>query len=472
VVTALDRYREFSLRRRRHAERAHHRIDIQGLRALAVLVVISAHLFGWPRGGFTGIDVFFVISGFFVTDMLLRSAEPAGAVSVRRFWLDRARRILPTAIVVLVVTYVASLVMLPARAGGIGIDALFALAFLANWHAAGHGAESWALRGSASPLQHFWPLSIEEQFYLVWPLLLLVITAVVVRRTWSRATWLGCVAAASGVVTAVSLGWATYQTITSPSWAYFDTAARVWELGIGAALASAVGVFARTPVWLRPILSWVGVGLIVAGLLLIEPESTGFPVPWALLPVAGTVLVIAAGVGSEPLFQPLLRNQAASYLGDLSYALYLVHWPVIVLLSTAMHPTVSFSVCALALSFGLAVICHHFVEEPLRQASWDALRQARQDVKHGLYRVERSTKIVAVAAMVLLTIAVIAFAARPDRYEANSAATASAAGRSDNPSCRAVTCFHPRAASSARAPASAHSDRNNPASPARSVGLK
>src|SRR5690349_11579006 len=116
MVTALDRFRESSLRRRRRAERANYRLDIQGLRAVAILAVFAAHLTGWPRGGFVGIDVFFVISGFFVTDMLLRSAEPTGSVSLGRFWLNRARRIMPTAVAVLIATYLASLVLLPAGA--------------------------------------------------------------------------------------------------------------------------------------------------------------------------------------------------------------------------------------------------------------------------------------------------------------------------------------------------------------------
>lgn len=411
MVTALDRFRESSLRRRRRAERANYRLDIQGLRAVAILALVAAHLTGWPRGGFVGIDVFFVISGFFVTDMLLRSAEPTGTVPLGRFWLDRARRILPTAVAVLIATYLASLVLLPDRAHAIGIDALFSAVFLANWRFAAPGIEP------GSPLQHYWPLSIEEQFYLVWPLLILAITALVVRRAWSRDRWVGLVAATSGLLTAASLAWATYQTAVSPHGAFFNTVARAWELGVGALLATAVGVLTATPVWLRPLLSWTGVALVVAGLVLIAPDSGGFPVPWALLPVAGTALVIAAGIGGEPMFQPLLRNPAATYLGDLSYALYLVHWPVIVLLGTAMDTGVYFYAGALALSFGLAIACHHFLENPLRHGSWSAIRQAREDMRHGLFHVERSTKIAAVAALVLITLSVITFAARPDRYE-------------------------------------------------------
>ncbi len=374
-------------------------------------------LWGWPRGGFVGIDVFFVVSGFFVTDMLLRSAEPSGTVNLGRFYLDRARRILPAATAVLVATYIATTVLLPDRGHGVGIDALFAFVFLANWHFAGQGPNTSAAIESASPLQHYWPLSIEEQFYLVWPLLILALTALVVRQAWSRERWLGLTAAATGAVTVASLAWATFETAAAPHWAYFNTFSRVWELGVGALLATAVGTLARTPVWLRPLLSWAGVALIVASVVLIGPASAGFPAPWALLPVAGTVLVIAAGVGSEPLFQPLLRNPAATYLGDLSYSLYLVHWPVIVLAGAVMETSVYFYVGVLALTFGLAIACHHFLENPIRDASISAVRDAREAMRHGLFHVELATKVAAVAALILITLSVIAYAARPDRYE-------------------------------------------------------
>ncbi|MEW5811295.1 MAG: acyltransferase [Actinomycetota bacterium] len=383
------------------------------MRAVAVVAILATHLAGWPRGGFLGVDVFFVISGFFVTDMLLRSAEPTGTVSLGRFWLDRARRILPLAVVVLLLAYLASLALLPSQSHAIGIDALYSLVFLANWHFAFHGADASTAVGADSPLQHYWPLAIEEQFYLVWPILILAVTALVVHRAWTRTHWFRVVAAASGLVTAGSLAWAA----ASPQTAHFNTFARVWELGLGALLATAVGTLALTPVWLKPILSWTGVALIAASVVLVSPASENFPVPWAFLPVLGAALVIAAGVGGEPLFQPLLRNRAATYVGDLSYALYLVHWPVIVLLATAMETTVYFYASAVTLTLGVAIALHHFVEEPLRQANWEAVRQARRDMKHGLYHVERSTKVAAVAALVLITLSVITFAARPDRYQ-------------------------------------------------------
>ncbi|WP_041305994.1 acyltransferase family protein [Mycolicibacterium vanbaalenii] len=414
MVTRVDRWREASGRRRRRAERANYRLDIQGLRAVAVLAVVAHHLWGIPPGGFVGIDVFFVITGYFVTENLLKASAEHGDPSLRRFYSDRLRRIVPAATVVLVLTVVASVYLLPQPAvRDITFDALFAFFFVANWHFAAAGTDIPATIDSVSPLLHYWPLSIEEQFLLVWPVLIVAITLIAVRGAWSHARWLTTTAVVMGVVVAASFGGALYQTSTSPDWAYLSTATRAWELGIGALLATAAGTFARIPELLRPVLSWAGVALVVAAVFLID-GSAGFPAPWALLPVAGAALVVAAGIGREPGFQGLLRNRASTYLGDLSYALYLVHWPVIVLLAVVMAPNVYFYASVLTLTLGLAVACHHFVENPLRYASLDALRQAREDMRHNLFHVELSTKIAGVAALVLITLSVISFAMGPD----------------------------------------------------------
>ena len=414
MVTRVDRWREAADRRRRRAERANYRLDIQGLRAVAVLAVIAHHLWGVPAGGFVGIDVFFVITGYFVTENLLKASAEHGDPSLRQFYLDRLRRIVPAATVVLVLTVVASAYLLPQPAvRDVAFDALFAFFFVANWHFAAAGTDVPATVDSVSPLLHYWPLSVEEQFLLVWPVLILAITLIAVRGAWSHTRWLVTAVAAMGVVVAASFGWALYQTSTSSDWAYLSTATRAWELGAGALLATATGTFARIPELLRPALSWAGVGLIAAAMLLVD-GSAAFPAPWALLPVTGAALVIAAGIGREPGFQGLLRNRASTYVGDLSYALYLVHWPVIVLLAVVMAPNVYFYASVLTLTFGLALACHHFVETPLRYASLDALRQAREDMRHGLFHVELRTKVAGVAALVLITLSVISFAMGPD----------------------------------------------------------
>lgn len=396
MTTVVDRYRQTALRRRRQAECANRRLDIQGLRMVAVLAVFAHHLWDWPRAGFVGIDVFFVVSGFLVTTSLLS----ADTKSLKHFYWNRARRILPVAAVVLAATYVASLLVLtPARAQATGIDALFALFGAANWRFAADGT-------GASPVAHFWALSIGEQFWLGWPLLLLAVSLVAART--------GMIATAA-VVTAASFGWALYQTAINPALAYLDTFARVWELGVGALLATVASQLARTPNAVKPLLSWAGL-LLVGASLSVVPDA-GFSAPWALLPVVGTALVLAAGVGGEPQFQPLLDNSVSTYVGDLSYALFLVHWPVIVILAALMDRGPYFDISVLAFAFGLAIACHHFVEMPLRHASREAFRQARKDMECGLFHVERRTHYAAVGALVLIAVGLCAFAARPDAYE-------------------------------------------------------
>ncbi|MGB2922038.1 MAG: acyltransferase [Mycobacterium sp.] len=418
MTTVIERYRESSLRRRRRAERANIRLDIQGLRMVAVLAVVAYHLWGWPQGGFVGIDVFFVISGFLVTDSLLRHTEQYGAVAFRDFYWNRVRRIVPVATVVLIATWVASMYVLPPPgARETGIDALFAFFFVANWHFAADGAGYLVAAQSVSPVQHFWVLSIEEQFYLIWPALIFVATLIVIRKAWSRTRWMSLAGAIIGLVAAASLAWALYLSATSPSWAFYGTFARVWELGIGALLATAVAGLATMPDMLRPLLSWAGLAVIVASLFLIGDNAAGFPAPWALLPVAGAAMVVAAGVGTEPRFQPLLRNRASTYLGDISFAPYLVHWPVSIFLATMMETSAYFYVCVLALSFGLAIACYHFVEIPMRYAGREAIRDARDAMRHGLFKPELSTKVAAVAALGLVAVALISYAMRPDAFE-------------------------------------------------------
>lgn len=383
---------------------------------VAVLAIVAHHLWGVPRGGFVGIDVFFVISGFLVTGGLLRSAEGRESPSMRQFYWNRLRRIVPAATVVLLLTCVAAALVFPAaRAHQVGLDAAFSFVFLANWRFAAENAGG--IASAQSPLQHYWALSVEEQFHLLWPLVVLALCLVAARRAWPHARRTMLIGGVVGVLIAASWGWSLYETATSADWAYFDTAARLWELGIGALLATAAGVLARIPEVLKPALSWAGLVLIGAGMVLIDAGSTGFPAPWALLPVTGAALVIGAGVGSEPVLQGLLRNPVSTYLGDISYSLYLVHWPVIVIVGATMAPGAHFAACVLALSFGLAVACHHFVENPLRDASPERFRELRHDIRRGLYHPLPSSKYAAVAALTLVTVALIAFVTRPDAYD-------------------------------------------------------
>ena len=210
------------------------RVDIQALRALAVLLVVGYH-FGLPgfHGGFFGVDVFFVISGYVITQVLLREREKSGRTSLPDFYARRIRRILPAATVVLVVTVFATYHYLSFVTGGVNaVDGEWVALFAGNFHFAQLGTNYFTSRLPPSTLQQYWSLAVEEQFYLVWPLLLLVITAL--SKPKSRSCMLGLVLLA---VIVASLTWCIIETRSSPEWAFFSPLPRAWELALGALIA-------------------------------------------------------------------------------------------------------------------------------------------------------------------------------------------------------------------------------------------
>ena len=380
---------------------------------VAVLTVFTFHLWGWPRGGFIGVDVFFVISGFLITGNLLRMAESRGNVSFKQFYWNRVRRIVPAATAVLILTYLAALlIFLPFRAHQVGIDAFFAFIFMSNWWFAAQETNYFAAGDAVSPIQHFWSLSIEEQFYFIWPALIFLVGLVIARRAWTHTRRMGIAAAVMACVVASSLGWSLYETAVWPAMAYFNTLARVWELGVGALLATAVGLLARIPSAVKPWLSWAGLGLITAGLFLITEGAAGFPAPWALLPVTGAALVIGAGVGGEPA-QRFLHNPVSVYVGNISYSLYLVHWPIIVILGALIPVSPYFYIMAVALTFALAIGSYHFVENPLRHSDWGKARSIFQDIRRRNFQPLPSSKYAALGVLTLLALALSAYSIRP-----------------------------------------------------------
>lgn len=387
---------------------------------IAVLTVFACHLTGWPSGGFVGVDVFFVISGFLITGNLMRTAEKTGTISFWGFYKKRIRRIVPAATLVLIATYLASmLVFLPFRVHQTGVDALFALVFLANWHFAAEGTDYFGVSAeSVSPLQHYWSLSIEEQFYFVWPALIFIICVVVVRKNWTHGRRMGVACVVVATIATASFGWAIYETFYSPAAAYFNTFARVWELGVGASLATMAGRLARIHASVRPILSWMGLTVICVSVLLIRESSTLFPAPLAGLPVVGASLVIAAGIGAEPAWQGFLRNPVSAYIGNVSYSLYLVHWPVIIIASAVMEESPQYYVTVVALAFSLSIVSYHAIENPLRRANIAHLRDVRRRIRRHRYWPKKSSQIAAVAALALLFIALFGYATRPVRIPA------------------------------------------------------
>ena len=350
------------------------RLDLQGMRAFAVLAVFATHLFGWPRGGFVGVDVFFVLSGFFITALLIKERTRTRHISLQSFYIRRVRRIIPSALLVIAVTVLASYLLLtPTRAKGALIDGLWAAIFLSNWRFERVGTDYFAQGLPPSPLLHYWTLSIEEQFYFVWPLLLLGLFALTRRYSKrhgrygpARQAWLaGCMAA----ICLLSFGLAFWQYSWSPTGAYFSTYTRVWELGVGALVAIGAPLLGRIPRVIRPYLSYFGLAGAVGSMFVITPESV-FPAPWAALPVLSTAVVIAAFVGAEPRGVPHLTNRVALYIGAVSYTLYLWHWPVIILLTAVMPRQWPFYVLVIVLAMGLTVVTYRFYENPIRQSTW------------------------------------------------------------------------------------------------------
>lgn len=348
------------------------RRDLQGMRAVAVLAVFADHLFGWPSGGFVGVDVFFVLSGFFITGLLIRERTAKRKLSFKNFYIRRVKRILPSAVLVIVATVGGAYLLFPAfRAKETLLDGLWAAVFAANFRFEALGADYFQQDQPPSPLQHYWSLSIEEQFYFVWPAVLVLIffaTRKLRRRgkPWVRQWGLfGTMAA----IVAASFVWALVESVNNPNGAYFSTFTRVWELGVGALVAISAPWLARIPSAIRPGLAYLGVAGVVASLFLID-STVQFPAPWAALPVMSTALVIASFHGAEVRGMFLLTNPVARYFGDTSYTLYLWHWPVIVLLEAVIQKGPLFYGVVLAVSLGLTAVTYRFYEDPIRKSDW------------------------------------------------------------------------------------------------------
>ncbi|ROS22975.1 acyltransferase family protein [Cellulomonas sp. PhB150] len=359
-------------------EVATRRKDITGLRAIAVLLVVVDHAFGRPTGGYLGVDIFFLLSGFLITGIMLREHATTGRISFGDFYRRRARRILPAAVLVIAATVaVAQVLFLANRARQVEIDGFWSLVFLANWHFAAEGTDYFAAGGPVSPFQHYWSLGVEEQFYVVWPLLVVGCLLLAARLHRRRGLVLGAVAV---LVTAGSFAWALDRTAAEPSVAYFSTFTRGWELALGALIAVVAGGVGRLPDgWWRAALAVVGLVALVGGAFWLTPRSA-VPGPWSALPVLGAAAVVVAGIGVRPpRLGGLLSNPVAQYVGLISFSLYLWHWPVIVYLESVMAPGSVRALTAVLISLALSVLSFHLVEDPARRSSWLEPRRRRRE---------------------------------------------------------------------------------------------
>ena len=354
-----------------------YRPDVQGLRAVAVLLVIAYHLYpDLIPGGYIGVDVFFVISGFLITGNLAREAQRHGRVRLLSFYGRRARRLLPAAVLVLTVTWLMSLAVLPvtqlrATAEQVRASALY----YQNWLLAHDAVDYLAQESAPSPVQHFWSLSVEEQFYLVWPLLFLVasVVALLSRRAVGDAgarlvapqramVFLAAAVVVGSLISSVIL------TGSEPATAYFVLTTRVWELACGGLLALVMHRLGR-PRW-APLAAWVGLAAILVSAAAYS-TSTPFPGSAAVLPVGGAVLLLVFGYsGSRWSTARIATSRPMVFVGDVSYAAYLWHWPLIILWLAARGGTIGVldGPLILVATLGLSWATKVWVEDPIRRA--------------------------------------------------------------------------------------------------------
>ncbi|MDI6943145.1 acyltransferase family protein [Microbacterium barkeri] len=338
------------------------RADIQALRAFAVLAVVLFHI--WPLalpGGYVGVDVFFVISGFLITGQLVRARE-RGTLRLGAFWAARARRLLPASLLVLLVSVVITLLWAPATLQGQYLRSIVASAlYFVNWQLAADGVDYLAHDNLPPIAQHYWSLSTEEQFYLLWPLLVILATVGAAGERRRRALRIGAtVFAVAGFALCV------WMTTTSYPFGYFSTVSRLWEFALGAIAALLPPLALRASVRLA---IWVAAVAALVMAMLVFDAATAFPGPWALVPTAATAVLIAIGPDAPTLaLQRGVAWRPIQWLGDQSYGIYLWHWPLIIIAPHLLgRPTdLPENITILAATIVLAALSKRLVEDPIR----------------------------------------------------------------------------------------------------------
>lgn len=312
--------------------------EIDGLRGLAIVVIAVYHI--WFDRVSGGVDVFLLLSGFFITASLMRSVEKTGSVAPLAFAARIVRRIFPPALIVAAATVLLTVLWLPRATWNQQLgDILASALYYGNWNLAVHSVDYLSSNNGASIVQHYWSMGVQAQFYVLWPILIAASVALAARTRWSRPRVL---AAALALVFAGSFAFALWETATNQAFAYFDLRARLWQFAAGGLLALALprlraaftGPEAPQRKWIAAGLGWAGVAvLLFAGFFL---ESTQFPGLAALWPVGGAcAVVIAASLSPGTGAGHLLNARPVQWLGDLSYTLYLWHWPILICYLTA-----------------------------------------------------------------------------------------------------------------------------------------
>lgn len=344
------------------------RPDIEGLRAVAVILVVLYHAgLSWLPGGYVGVDVFFVISGYLITRMLVDELETNNKISFTKFYARRARRLLPAAALVSIATLLVAWQWWPVtRVRSVSMDAIYTLFYGVNYRFAAEGTQYMAASAPLSPFQHFWSLAVEEQFYLIWPALLLLSSLTVFRRHISRLS-MACILS---LVVIGSLSLSIWQTPKSQTWAFFGLHTRVWELALGALVAVLIPWLLRAPRIVMTMLTWIGLGAVLssAAILTVHSEYPGYLAVW---PVLGSVLIISGGIAGHSKWgsESLLSLPPVQFVGTISYSWYLWHWPVLILAPAVLDRKLNTYEIgyAVLLSFVCAVISFYILERPIRQ---------------------------------------------------------------------------------------------------------
>lgn len=349
------------------------RDDIQGLRAFAVGGVVIYHLWPtWLPGGYAGVDVFFVISGFLITSLLVKEFNRTGRIALKDFYIRRFWRLIPLAFLVIFVTATLTPFLLPpSQWKKVAIESVASLFYVQNWQLYLSATDYLAAEEAASPLQHFWSLSIEEQFYFIWPLLIVLsvwLAGKLKRIALPKYSLLYLVAAGSFVLSVASI----LNPVYSP---YFLSQVRFWELGAGGLLAIA---YPHVKIGPRPgiLMASCGVVAIVASYLVLS-GATPFPGYAALLPVGGACLVLAGNAGRHAVIGHILNFRPFVFLGDISYSVYLWHWPLIVFYKTNIASEISLVagliLFLLVILLSMATKVH--VEDRFRHGGATSIRQ-------------------------------------------------------------------------------------------------
>ncbi len=345
--------------------------DVEGLRAVAVGLVLAYHAGLGPPGGFLGVDVFFVVSGFVITTQIVREVERSGGLSLVSFYARRAKRLLPAAGLVLLTSAALTWFLAPRTQRGVfGLDIAGAAGYVVNWVFANRSVDYLAEDLQPSPVLHFWSLAVEEQFYLVWPLAILLILAL---RTRLRrgSTRLALAVGLSALIIIPTFTWSLVLTADDPARAFFVTTTRLWEMGIGAFVALGARRWQRLPERAAATAGWLGL-LALGAAALLYTRATAWPGYAALLPTLATATVIIAGFRAHHTGpEALLGTRPLRWVGALSYSLYLWHWPVLRAAEWIHGPlSTRAGTAAVLLSIAPAWLSYRYVENPLRTNPW------------------------------------------------------------------------------------------------------